>query len=192
MSKEDLANYLETVSPGPIHDTERLSEVLRACWGDFSGSADESMAAHKLADRMERVVWEPPHLTFLIERHGGTVLGSSRAELQEWTVDLQSGSACCTAVGKRQIRPMKVRLDCGMLADEIVSLILDGKQDPRIAWKSDGSVKVDVGKIIPAESLARQTLAGRRKRFKTALEERLTEAGWDKQGRYLFRRRGEA
>jgi hypothetical protein len=29
------------------------------------------MTGDKLLDRMEKVVWEPPVLTFTIERHGG-------------------------------------------------------------------------------------------------------------------------
>ena len=44
------------------------------------------MWASKLG-RMEKVEWQPPYLTFSIERHGATVKGSTRAELQNWQVD---------------------------------------------------------------------------------------------------------
>jgi len=46
------------------------------------------MTADKLLGRMEEVLWSPPDLTFSIERHGAAALGSSRAELQEWMIDV--------------------------------------------------------------------------------------------------------
>jgi hypothetical protein len=42
------------------------------------------MTGQKLLGRMEEVVWEPPILSFTVERHGGTVQGSSRAS-PGWT-----------------------------------------------------------------------------------------------------------
>ena len=39
-------------------------------------------------------------------------------------------------------------------------------------------MKVLIGKIIPADSALKQTLAGRRKRFRKALVERLGAEGW--------------
>lgn len=56
------------------------------------------MEAHKLLSRMEQIVWEPPVLTFVIARHGGMVLGSTRAELQHWAVDLNKMTAEITKV----------------------------------------------------------------------------------------------
>ena len=66
------------------------------------------MAGHKLIGRMENVEWHPPILTFLIERHGGTVLGSARAELQRWTVDLDRRTATCERVGHRQFHQWRI------------------------------------------------------------------------------------
>ncbi|QEL17837.1 hypothetical protein [Limnoglobus roseus] len=38
---------------------------------------------------MEKVAWEPPKIVVRIERHEATMMGSSRAEVQEWTIDLE-------------------------------------------------------------------------------------------------------
>jgi hypothetical protein len=44
-------------------------------WADLEGASDEAMEPWKLG-RMENPEWLPPVLTFVVERHGGTVLGS--------------------------------------------------------------------------------------------------------------------
>ena len=73
------------VPPPPAREIEaHLAPVWDALAGDDGG-----MTSRKLHGRMEVVLWNPPRLTFYIERHGATVLGSSRAEVQEWTVDLE-------------------------------------------------------------------------------------------------------
>jgi hypothetical protein len=52
------------------------------------------------------------------------------------------------------------------------------QEDDRLQWHEGGSVKVLVGKIIPESSAVKQTLAGRRKRFREKLVERLGAEGW--------------
>jgi hypothetical protein len=42
----------------------------------------------------------------------------------------------------------------------------------------DGRVRVLVGKVLAGGSAVAQTLAGRRKRFREALRERLAAEGW--------------
>jgi hypothetical protein len=37
--------------------------------------------------------WNDPILAFTLEQHGGTVLGSSRADLERWIVNLNDGTA---------------------------------------------------------------------------------------------------
>jgi hypothetical protein len=80
-----LRAHLATIVPGKITDTTDLEPLLAACWGEFSGDYG-GMEGYKLLGRIEDVTWGPPTLTFTIERHGGTVMGSSRAELQHWEV----------------------------------------------------------------------------------------------------------
>jgi hypothetical protein len=62
-------------------DVYELVNLLAAAWDDLSIARGSGMEPDKLYDRMEKVHWEPPLLLFVIERHGGTVQGSTRAEL---------------------------------------------------------------------------------------------------------------
>lgn len=176
VSCDHLHTLLAEISLGPVADMGPLLELLTPCWDEFRGSGDRAMATYKLR-RVERASWNPPTLTFVIERHGGTVMGSSRAELQQWTLDLDAMTAKCEEVGHRQLAPMQPRLDVGPLADEIARLIVSKSGDARLRWYPDRRVRVLIGKIIPAGSAVRQTLEGWRRRFRTALGERLTGLG---------------
>ena len=73
---------------------------------------------------------------------------------------------------------MQARLKVEPLVEEIARLIVAKHEDHRLQWHEDGSVKVLVGKIIQESSALKQTLAGRRKRFRKALLERLGAEGW--------------
>lgn len=64
------------------------------------------MEAYKLLGRMEQVRWEPPVLSFIVERHGETVNGSTRAELQHWEVAVENRTARIVKTGQRQLKPM--------------------------------------------------------------------------------------
>jgi len=64
------------------------------------------------------------------------------------------------------------------LADEVVELIGEGADDERLKWSADRTrVTVLTGKVIPSGGF-RQTVEGRRKRFRQALIERMQQAGW--------------
>jgi hypothetical protein len=63
---------------GPISDASELETLLKECWYEFEGADDTKMWPSKLTGRMEDITWDPPILTFKIERHGGTVMGSTR------------------------------------------------------------------------------------------------------------------
>src|ERR1700677_2636027 len=65
---------------GPVSETTDLERLLSACWDELGG-ANGGMEGHKLLGRMGEVEWTRPILSFTTERHGGTVMGSSRAEL---------------------------------------------------------------------------------------------------------------
>jgi hypothetical protein len=182
-----LRSYLASIPAGPITELGELPNLLATCWGDLHGGDFEAMAGHKLHNRMEDVTWDPPVLSFTIERHGGTVLGSSRATLQRRDVDVVEGSASCMEVGHRQLRPMQPRLDVAPLVEEIAGLIVAEQEDRRLTWDAEGQVRVLIRYILPSGSAVKQTLAVRRKRFRTALEERLCEAGWEECGLYQYR-----
>lgn len=132
------------------------------------------------------VVWEPPKLKFVIERHSGTVQGSSRAELQHWSLDVEKMTATLETVGHRQLSPMLPRLDVNPLADEIAGLIASGQEHEWLKWIGAGRVRVLIGKILPKGSAVKQALAGRRRRLWKALIAGMEAAGWKWIGRGLF------
>ncbi len=173
-----LFGFLATLPEGKVADPTELSSVLADHWEDFSGYCAERMDGDKLYRRMENAVWKPPKLTFQIERHGAFCLGSTRAELHAWEVDVEKRTATCNSGRYRQIVPREPRLDVKPLAAEAVDLILNAKEDPRVQWNDDGSVKVRIGMFIPAGSTYQQTLIGRRRRFRNEVEKRLTPFGW--------------
>src|SRR4051794_38893680 len=77
-----------------ISDKTTIVGLLQDCWESLEGHDAEAMAAYKL-DRIESLKWEPPNLSFVIERHGGTVMSSTRADLHEWKINVDEGKASC-------------------------------------------------------------------------------------------------
>ena len=178
---DQLGDFLKAVTAGPVTDTStivKLEALVAACWESLKGE-DGGMTNRKLSDRMEDISWDPPLLSFTIERHGGTVLGSTRAELQRWIIDVNQASASCRRGSYRQLYPMSPRLDVTPLAKRVVSLILAEQDDDCLKWRPGRSrVTIRTGKIIPAEGTPKQTLQGRRKRLAKELRTDLEERGW--------------
>ena len=185
--KDALLRYVSKTPPGPIPDAANLERLLAASWHEFSGD-DGGMTGDKLLGRMEAVVWQTPILSFTIERHGGTVMGSSKATLQEWALDLENMTARCAEEGFRQVYAREPRLNVRPLAEEVASAILLRREDERLKWHQDGWVRILIGKVLPDASAVTQTLAGRRKRFRQALRERLAVEGWREVGLHVYAR----
>jgi len=172
-----LRRFLAATGPGPIEDAAALIALLAAVWPSLDGADDEAMGSWKL-HRMEGPEWRPPLLTFSIERHGAVVLGGTRADLQRWTVNLDTLTASVEVAGHRQLRPLAPRLNVAPLVAEIVELVAAGVEDDRLGWSPDRqTVRVRIGKIIPADGFA-QTVAGRRKRFRDKLRAAMAASGW--------------
>lgn len=192
--KKTLHTLLNSQTPGPVAEKARaaVEVLLTAVWSTIAGSANTRMASWKLG-RIENLSWEPPNLSFQIERHGGTVQGSSRAEVQYWQVNIEKWTADLGKSGIRQLYPQAKPLDVGPLVDKIVPLILSHRVDSALKWYQDGRVEVLSGKLIPAEGVARETLAGRRRRFRLGLEAALKPNGWTRVGvtRLVFRKISE-
>jgi hypothetical protein len=149
---EELTYYLNTLDPGPVEMTTHLERLFLAkVWGDLVGDQG-GVIGHKLLGRMEHVVWNPPILTFDIERHGRTVRGSTRGELQRWTVDLARQTATCRSTGHRQMSPMAKRVDVRPVADDVADKIVIGEAHDWLHWFGDGRVRIEMGKIFPEES----------------------------------------
>ncbi len=181
-----LRDHLACAEPGPLADTSKLERLLAGCWDGLAGSDGGGMEAHKLLGRMEQVVWNPPVLTFVIERHGGTACGSTRADLQHWRVDLAANEATITKVGHRQLWPMAARVSVKAVAGEIARSILDGVEDERVYRQADGSVRVAARALYPDGSGYRRTVESRRTRLCQHVEAALAGPGWVKRGRNVF------
>ncbi len=182
MSNDDtlaqIQHYLATLKPGEVsyNDVREVEALLSRCWDQLQGSGEGGMTAPKLRDRTEEMQWKPPMLSFNIERHGAMVNGSSRAEVQQWRIDLSRKIAELSAVRPRQKLPMDKRLDVKPLAAEIAAFINAGREDQRLKWHGEGCVRVATGKVIPTTN--KQTTNSRRKRFAAELESVLAPSGW--------------
>lgn len=173
-----LRQFLAARGPGPIEEADALVGLLAVAWLTFAGGDDEAMASWKLP-RMEDPEWRPPLLTFVIERHGAVALGGTRADLQRWTVNLDTESASVEVAGRRQLHPQAPRLKVEGLVSEIVELVTGGVEDDRLGWSPDRqTVRMRIGKIIPADGF-QQTVAGRRRRFREKLTAAMVASGWN-------------
>ena len=173
----DPIHGLREVLAVPTPPDRAIEAHLAQAWDALAGD-DGGMVSRKLHGRMEAVVWNPPMLTFQIERHGATVLGSSRAEVQEWTVDLEQRTKSVVVVGRRQFQPTQRRMNVMPLAEELANAIQGGRQDPRLKWEGFGQVRLLMNNVLPAGSAVKDTLAGRRKRLREAVAALLAPAGW--------------
>src|SRR5690349_20474528 len=126
---------------------------------------------------MEQPEWKPPVLTFLIERHGATRIGSSRAERHKWTINVETKEAHCAAAGYRQVFKRDQPFHADEEVEEVVDLILKGSDDPGLKWSADRStVRVLIGEWVDANNA--RTKQGRSHRFRKALKDGLARVGW--------------
>ncbi len=123
-----LTDHLNKLGYGSISnsDTFEVLNLLSSCWLDLQGSDDQKTDVSKL-HRAESLSWDKPMLSFTIERHGGTVNGSSRAALHHWVVDLNTGCANISLTGVLQLTPMSPKMDIGAVAEKVANQILLGK-----------------------------------------------------------------
>jgi len=183
MAVKNLEAFLAKLSTGPISDTSKLESLLMDCWDDFSGSGEGGMKAYKLSGRIEQPTWQPPLLSFKIERHGGTVQGSSRAEMQRWTVDTVLKTSRVAEAGYRQLTPRQpnwTKAAATKAAQKVSDLINHRSEDELLTWLRNGGVRVMISKIVPDDAAA-QTVSGRRKRFWKCLDD-LLGPSWSRVG----------
>ena len=174
---ESLTEYLFALQSGPIEDATRCEVLLADAWQELETDYG-ALSGRKLIGRMEDIRWNPPLLSFTIERHGATKYGSSRAELQDWVVDVEEGMASFSCKRYRQLYRRSPPLKTKPLAEETKKLIVENRDSEKLKWSEDKTkVKVVIGKIIPDDT-AKQTVAARRKRFRRDLTELLQEHGW--------------
>jgi hypothetical protein len=181
-----LLDQLKAIPAGQIEKVAyaKITRLLADCWRQLEGASDTSMTAEKL-HRAKDLAWNPPCLSFLIERHGGTVLGSTRAELHQWTVNLDRQTAQCEEAGYRQLTPTVPRLNVRPVAARVRDAVQQGRtsncqlaNDGVLIWRGDDQVEVVHGKLIPGGGY-QQTVAGRRRQFRNELVRLMKDIGWD-------------
>lgn len=176
---EALRDFTRSLPISGELSAEQRDELIRhlaESWDHLAGTSDQKTFAGKL-DRAEELAWSPPCVTFTLERHGGTVQGSTRADLHHWEVNVDTGTARIARTGARQLVKQAKRLDTGKLAQETAQRIISGKDHPSLRWSEQGThVVIATAELIPETN--RQTTAGRRKRFRTELERVMNAAGW--------------
>ncbi len=174
---------MSKIPEGKIEDrvvSSKVEAALIKIWPMLDGGSEEGLDAAKLRDRMESIEWTSPILTFVVERHGATVMGSVYADLQDWQVNVAECTATLAEGKKRLLGAKQPPLKVEPLVKEIVELIAKRQEDDRLKWaKGNQRVQIQIGKIIP-DDVAPQTLQGRRRRFSKLLEETLAEMGWQK------------
>jgi hypothetical protein len=181
---DKLRRQLRELPPGPIDpDTaSELEDLLAQAWDELEGSDAGGMTPGKIRGRVEEPAWKPPVLSFVIERHGRTAMGSTRADLQLWLVDVEAGTARYAHAGYRQVldrdRPVRVR----PIVEEVVRAILAGQDHPAVRKLKGGRVEIMPGQIRQLSGWYRATEQGRRRRFAKELERQLAEAGWCRVG----------
>jgi hypothetical protein len=174
---EALRAYLESKTAGALEPTNDLVRLMQNAWSHLRGSDDQATDYRKL-DRMEQIVWKPPQLFFVLERHGRTVNQSSRADLHQWTVDIDLETASCNPNWSyRQLYPSAPRLNVNPLVAEAVRLVDEQVEHEWIVWENPDRFYLRIGQIIP-EDAPQLTVHNRRKRFRTLLQPLLEERGW--------------
>jgi len=88
--------------------------------------------------------------------------------------------------GARSAPPVRPKSNMVELAEQVLPLILAHRQDNRLRWYSDGSVRVAVGVMLPEGAGFKQNVSHRRRKFRLALDEKLTAAGWRKVKDYVY------
>jgi hypothetical protein len=173
---EKLQARMALYPAGPMEDTEELDDVLASYWHELDGSDEGGMEGRKLKGRMEATEWNPPLLTFNIERHGATVNGSVYAEVQHWSVNVDTGEASLKGSRRRQVSAKDKPLKVGPLVEEIIAAIVERANDHRLKWDGDQKVRVLISSVISATN--NQTRSARHKRFWDAMEEKIEPLGW--------------
>lgn len=186
---ERLQQFLQKIPAGTIFAERQpdLWGVLYNTWDEIEGSAEGKMTKDKIY-RAKTMEWSPPILSFVVDRHGAFVQGSSKEELVGWDIDVSTGKAVSYAKGYRQLRPQQKILDVKVLVTDIVTALSSGLDHAAFTRKSDAEIEVHVGVIIP-DVWPKQTVAGRRKRFRTELVKMMAIHGWipkQKSRAYIF------
>ena len=186
MELKDIVSKLPH-GPIPLGMWAQILELVETCWDKFKGSGQTKMKVWKIRRDAgpEDLTWDPPNLCFSIDRHGGTVMGSKRAERQTWMLNLQTLTAIPNETGYRQLQPNSPRLDITPIAQAVCEAVKRGPASSSdlvdraiVEWRGNDEIRVKHGKLIPNVG-PNQTISGRRKRFREKLRIEMKAIGWD-------------
>jgi len=176
---DQIRKFLESQPAGPLSPeiSSSVMGMVIGVWDLLPNSALHATSAYKIG-RAEDVHWEPPVLSFVLERHGATAMGSTRAELHLWRLNLETGNLEGDTTRYRQLYPRAKSLNVNPIAENLAKAIISkDTSDERLDWKNSNRVKLRMALIIPDDTHAR-TVVDRRKRFRKALNEILLPNGW--------------
>lgn len=185
---EQLLEYLATTPKGTVAVTDELAPLLAACWDGLAGSRATGVAAADLPERIHNVYWHPPLLSFKLVPNTPPDRDAPHAPLPRWEADLnrRTVTRARPPTPPPSSAPPKSKFNMPTLADTITRLVIEHRPDSRLRWYDDGCVRVAVGTIFPEGGGFKQTVSNRRRKFRLALEEKLTAAGWRKVKDYIF------
>lgn len=156
-------------------ESSALESLLIDAWSSIAGSEETKLVARKLM-RLECLEKRDGKLYFDIERHGGTVHGSTRGEVYTWEVDVDHASATIIKKTHRQLYKADKRLDVGPMAQELADCIIGKLSHPHLKWNENkSSCKLLIGNAIPKTN--KHTTAGRRDRLRYGLNALLLPQG---------------
>lgn len=176
----EISTALNALPPGRISRTQVLA-ILAKHWPHLPGSSKTAMSAEKLG-RIENINWQPPALYFEIERHGAQQFGSTRATMIGWTSNIQACTLVCFPIGYRQTEPRAAALYVAPIVESVLASVRSGpfsnQGSDAVAWKGENEFRIIIGQLFSGEGMPKQTLEGRRKRFRRLLTHELAPIGW--------------
>ena len=183
----NLNALLQTCGEGEIDSAMKpaIIEILGENWEDIPGANCEKTYPYKIKRAQdEPMKWEAPILSFKLERHGGTVMGSKKAEIHSWVIDTQKRRAQIVNKSPRYLVPPDRKWDPTPLAQELFRAIAQRQEHPNLKWDNENTTVrlIGIRDLIPGDN--NQTLQGRRKKFRENLQELLSEKGWTMDSRY--------
>ena len=190
---DELIDYAESLSPGELSVDERkiLINLLSKSWDELQGSSAEKTTFDKLF-RAENLRVDYPMIYFELERHGGLVNGSTRADIHRWEINLEQSKAILRSRTYRQVSSLDKRYNATEAARMVSKNIINGEDHEYLTWDAEKTrVTVILNKIVP--SSYSRTTQGRNKRFREELQEMMNNTGWDRVitgNRLVFDKRG--
>jgi hypothetical protein len=171
----------------PLGMRDKVLELVEESWDKFDGSNRTKMEVGKIDrddDPMD-LLWDQPKLTLTVDRHGGAVMGSTRAERQTWTLNLETLTTIQSVSGYRQLRPNSRKLDVTPIAKAVCEAVQRGPASASdlinrgiVEWRGGDEIRVKHANLIPNVG-PNDTISGRRKRLREKLKSEMEAIGWE-------------